>query len=358
MTDERRRPRTVEKPRDKGAPMRSRELPDYRQHPLVDRVSRKLPRPLQPAWQLTTRTVADAAHDRITTHAAGMAFYLLLSIPPLLIALAGTLGLIGMWVSNDWQADLAAFLLGISKRGLTDSAVDQVVAPTLDAFTRTRVTTVLSLGFVVAVISASRALRVTLDAIHTAYDLPHARPGLEQRVLCVLATTVAVALAPVALPALIAGPRLGHALEGLAPALLDGVGAVWQTLYWPVGIAAATLTLATVYHLGVPWDTPWRRDLPGAVLATAGVLAGTAGLRTYAAYSVDGNLVSAALAGPILLLIWLFLISLAVLIGAELNAEIERLWPTKARSPDDGDATTSAADILPPTSPATEPHDG
>ena len=89
--------------------------------------------------------------------------------------------------------------------------------------------------------------------------------------------------------------------------------------------------LTTLYHLGTPWSTPWVRDLPGALLALAGWLAGSLALRVYLAQSVTGeDSIYQSFAAPLaVLLLWLYVLGFAVLVGAELNAEIERAWPTR-----------------------------
>lgn len=85
--------------------------------------------------------------------------------------------------------------------------------------------------------------------------------------------------------------------------------------------------LATIYHLGVPWHTPWRRDLPGALLAMALWLTAAAGLRAYLEFSVQDDAAYSQVAVPIAVVLWLYLTALAVLLGAEVNAAIEKMWP-------------------------------
>jgi membrane protein len=121
--------------------------------------------------------------------------------------------------------------------------------------------------------------------------------------------------------------------EGVAAVTLTALG--WG--YWPaLGLLVLT-GLTTLYHVGVPWHTPWLRDLPGAVLAMALWFVAAAGLRTYVALSgLTGDAGADAayrrLGTPIAVVLWLYVSSVAVLVGAELNAEIEKRWPTSDRS--------------------------
>jgi membrane protein len=99
--------------------------------------------------------------------------------------------------------------------------------------------------------------------------------------------------------------------------------------YWPVVILILLLGLTSLYHLAPPRRLPWRRGLPGAVLAMVIFLAGSAGLRTYISFIVAHNHAYGTLAAPIAALLFFYLLALGVLLGAEFNAEIERSAPTR-----------------------------
>jgi membrane protein len=104
-----------------------------------------------------------------------------------------------------------------------------------------------------------------------------------------------------------------------------------QFLYWPTVSVAALAALATLYHVATPVRSPWRRDLPGAALAlTIWVLASFV-LRWVIGHSVGGTSIYGPLATPIVVLIWLYFLAIAVLIGAALNAAVRRLWPADER---------------------------
>lgn len=104
------------------------------------------------------------------------------------------------------------------------------------------------------------------------------------------------------------------------------MAAAWRFVYWPIVGLVGVGMLASFFHWAAPWRTPWRRDLPGALLAAVSWLALGAGMRVYTSRFIEGG-VFGLLAAPIAFLLWLYVTALAVLIGAELNAEIEKLWP-------------------------------
>ena len=182
-------------------------------------------------------------------------------------------------------------------------------------------------AFAVAVFSASRAVRVVLTSVTIAYDLEENRTSWAQRLYGLLATLAILVLVPILLPLLLAGPDLGLELAQYSWVPMV-VADVWPYVYWlGVGVGAV-VGVAGIYHLAAPWWTPFRRDLPGAVLAVGVWLASSAALRTYAEQAFIGREVFQVIAGPLVLLVWLYLLAFGVILGAELNAELERMWPS------------------------------
>ncbi|MGB0972342.1 MAG: YhjD/YihY/BrkB family envelope integrity protein, partial [Mycobacterium sp.] len=92
---------------------------------------------------------------------------------------------------------------------------------------------------------------------------------------------------------------------------------------WPSVVLLVFVGLVTLYHLGVPWRTPWRRDVPGALLAIVLWLLASVGLRFYLASSFKDDAIYSQLAAPIAIVLWLYITAFAF------NAEIERMWPHK-----------------------------
>jgi membrane protein len=142
----------------------------------------------------------------------------------------------------------------------------------------------------------------------------------------------------VVLPLVLAGPRL---VDRFLPSRLDVVNA----LYWPTVIVVSIAFLATLFHLSVPVRTSWRHDLPGATLAFAIWVLGSYLLRVVLESSTTS--IYGPLAAPIAVLIWLYVTALAVLIGAALNASIDRLWPevSTARARLEGAGARPSRDI-------------
>lgn len=284
------------------------------------------PTQVRRAVELMLRTVEDTVDDRVPGLAAEVAFFVLLSLPPLLLLGLGTVGYIGNAVPG-FADDAAERLLGLAGIVLTDDTVG-LLRPVVNGVLTEGRADLASLGVVLTLYSASRALRVIVVALTIAYDLPEQRQSWHHRVWGLGLTIVAVIVGVLAIPLLVLGPGFGRVIGSYVVAGDTVIDVVWRVAYWPVAAVLATALLAALYHVAAPWTTPWLRDLPGAALAMVLWLVGSAGLRLYTSGSVVADPVFAPLAGPVVLLLWLYVSAFAVLLGAELNAEIEKMWPT------------------------------
>jgi hypothetical protein len=128
---------------------------------------------------------------------------------------------------------------------------------------------------------------------------------------------------------LVAGPNFGEQIDTWVGADLTPLPAVWRATYFPAVVLTATLVLSLLYNLGIPGRSRWSRDVPGAVVASGVWLLGSGGLRLYGAYIADPGSEYGPLAGPIVVMLWLWLTAFAVLLGAELNGQIARTRPAR-----------------------------
>lgn len=299
-------------------------------HPVTLHLIDRTPRRLRPGVELVLRTVDDTLNDRVPGLAAEVAFWMILSLPPLLLAVIGGVGFIGESLGQDFQAELVTGILELAERVFAASTVKDVVEPTVTAIVQEGRGDVVSIGFVLVLWTASRATKVILTAVAIAYDLPDSRPGWKQRVYGFALTVAGFLVGLVLIPLLLVGPRFGGVVSDLFGGVTT-IESIWQTLYWPATGVVGMALLAGLYHLGAPWWTPWRRDIPGAVLAFLGAAAGTVGLRAYFSATFADDAIYEQLAAPIAILLWLYVSAFAVLLGAELNAEIEKMWPRGRR---------------------------
>lgn len=294
----------------------------------VKRLRDRLPPRVRAAVDLTVATVRDSLDDRVPGLAAEISFWALLSLPPLLLLAAAAAGVVGRAVGSDVRTQLVDRLQQLAGNVFTEDTVEQTITPALEGLLQSESTSLLSATFLVTIYSASRVLRIVVHAVTIAYDQQGQRPDWVARVLGLLYTVVGLVGGLVVIPLVVAGPRLGAIIErrlGLDMALAE----IWAIAYWPTALVLVTFALAVLYHYAVPWSTPFHRELPGAALATVLGLLLSVGLRTYTQRAFGGGGVYAPLAAPLALMVWLWLQGIALLVGAELNAEIEKAYPAR-----------------------------
>jgi membrane protein len=273
-------------------------------------------------WHLIRETTAVCFRYRVTGLAAEAGFFALLSLPPLLLGLVGSIGYLGDWIGSDVVKQVQQSIIDGSAKILTSDVVNEVIKKTLtDVFDGGRFD-IISIGFVIALWSGSRALNVFIDTISIMYGLGGMRGIIRTRALSFSLYVAAVVVGSIVVPLVLVGPTL---IGKLLPAQVGFL----NSLYWPVATILSVFSLTSLYHISAPVRTPWRRDVPGAVLTITIWFLGSFVVRWVIEASVGGTSIYGPLAAPIVLMIWLYTLSIAVLIGAALNAAVETLWPQR-----------------------------
>ncbi|MEV8017027.1 YihY/virulence factor BrkB family protein [Streptomyces sp. NPDC086554] len=275
------------------------------------------------AWLLLKDTVNSCVEYRILGLAAEAAFFTLLSVPPLLLSLIGLLAYVDRWTGANTIASVENNILEASRTVLSDRGVSQIAQPILEDVMRVGRPDVISIGFLFALWSGSRAVNVFIDTITVMYGLDGARGIVKTRLLAFGLFIVALLIGSVALPLMVAGP---DAVVQLVP----GSTTVVQIVYWPVVILLSIVFLTTLYHVSVPVRSPWVEDMPGALIALGMWVLGSFLLRIYLTSTVEGPTIYGSLAAPVAVLLWIGVSAFAVLVGAAVNAAIDRVWPSVA----------------------------
>ncbi|MFJ8149859.1 YihY/virulence factor BrkB family protein [Streptomyces sp. NPDC096094] len=275
------------------------------------------------AWLLLKDTVNSCMEYRILGLAAEAAFFTLLSVPPLLLSLLGLLGYVDSWIGADTTESLRTSILDASRAVLSEKGVEQITEPILDDVMKGGRPDVISLGFLFALWSGSRAVNVFIDTITVMYGLDGVRGIVKTRLMAFLLFLVALLIGSIALPLMVAGP---DAVVRIVPWSTTVV----QVLYWPVVIVLSIAFLTTLYHVSVPVRSPWIEDVPGALVALAMWVLGSFLLRIYLTSTVEGPTIYGSLAAPVAVLLWIGVSAFAVLVGAAVNAAIDRVWPAAA----------------------------
>lgn len=273
----------------------------------------------KPSWRyVARRTVREFSKDQCTDLAAALTYYSVLALFPAMIALLSLVGLVGQGPKT------VNTLLGIlSQVGATSAA--HFLRPTLMALSHTPgAGLALVLGLASALWSASGYVGAFSRAMNRVYEIGEGRPVWKLRPMQLVVTLITVVLcALVALALIVSGPAA--TAVGAAIGLGSTVVLVWNIAKWPVLLAVVVLVVALLYYATPNVKQPKFRWMSvGAFLAIVVWVLASVGFGFYVANFSSYNKTYGSLAGVIVFLLWLWITNLALLFGAELDAELER----------------------------------
>jgi membrane protein len=287
------------------------------------------PAPVRVPLQVLGRTLAKAWADRILGLSAEAAFWQILSVPPLLIGLLGSLGYLGSFIGDASVSEIESQLLDASAQALTPDVVDSLVRPTLADILGSGRLDLVSVGFLLSLWAGSSATATFMNTIVIAYDQRDVRGPIATRLMALWLFVVGMVLAVLTLPLLVLGR--GLLVAPLPREWQDTATVLVNAVYWPVVLIGLVVGLTSFYHVVLPRRLPWKRHLPGTLFAVAFFLVAVLLLRAYVADILTATLPYGALATPIAALLFCFFFGMAVLLGAELNATIQARWPAALR---------------------------
>jgi membrane protein len=277
--------------------------------------------------RLFRRTWDKAWEGNLFSEAAEAAFWQILSLPPLLLGLLGSLGYVAEWFGQDVIRSVQDAIIEWSRTAFSPSVVDQIIEPTVEDILQHGRGEILTVGFLISLWAGSSAMSSFVDAITVAHDQYGVRNEVWQRIFALLLYMASLVLLVIGLPLLALGPEL---LPKIFPVAWRQEITFWvDTFYYPALGVLIMLALATLYKLALPRKLPWHRGLPGAVLAMIVFLLSSIGLRLYIAWITTTGYTYGALATPIAFLLFAFFIGLAIVLGAYFNAAIQEMWPAR-----------------------------
>jgi membrane protein len=263
------------------------------------------------------RTVKEFKNDNLTDWAAALTYYGVLAIFPAIIALVSIIGLVGPSATQPILDNLAALTPGPAN-DILSGAVKQV------AGSRGGASVAFVFGIAVAIWSASGYVGAFARASNAIYEVPEGRPFWKLRPLQILVTVVMVLLLALsALAVVVTGPvarQLGDVIGAGSAAVT-----AWDIAKWPVLALVVSLMFSILYFAAPNVRQPgFKWITPGGVLALVVLLVASALFAIYVTNFSSYNKTYGTLGGVIAFLVWLWIANIAVLLGAELNAEIER----------------------------------
>jgi membrane protein len=274
---------------------------------------------LRDAWIVLRRAVGDARDDGLTTTAKALAYSLFLAIPAVFLVL---LGLFSLFAGEGAIEELVSRARTVMP-GEAATLLEESLRRTAQASTGGVVMTVS--GLALALWTTTSAASTLMAGLTRTFDREDERGFVRKRITA-LAIVAALGLgAALVFGLLVLGPHLERWVG-------DAIGAptltawAWWAGQWPVLVVALLFAFAVVLYFGPDGKRPaWRFVTPGAVTALVVWLAASGGLSVYAAYFGSYEKTWGTLAAVIVTLLWLWLASAALLFGAEVNAQVERL---------------------------------
>jgi len=282
----------------------------------------------KPSWKYTLRTAARRyiEHQNIDV-AAGLTFYAVLSVFPGLLVLASALGLLGQ------RGEATATILKLVDEVAPADVVKQVREPLQQIMHASSAGVTLTIGLVLGIWLSSRYVTAFSRGMNRVHEVDEGRPYYTLKPIQLLITLALVALVVVMVLLLVVSGPVAKTLGeqwGVGPTLL----VVWSIAKWPLLAAAAVLAIAILYYFTPNVKQPKFRWISlGALIALIVILLASAGFAVYIANFSNYDRFYGSLAGVIVFLLWLWIVNLILMFGAEFDAELERARELQAGIP-------------------------
>ena len=268
---------------------------------------------------IVVRAVKESINDNITNLAAALAYYAFLSIPALMLVAVGIFGLVG---DEDAVTEIIDRLEGVApQEALT------LLRDSLERVTETQSNSGIAMivvGSVLALWTLTGAMQTLMWALNSAYDREETRGFVKRRLTGLVMIVLLLVSFVLVFGLLVLGPHLSGWI-GSAVGLEALVKWLWWTAQWPLLILGLLLAFAAILYLGPNVDHPrWRFLTFGTSVSVLVWLLASGAFAVYVSQLGSYNKTWGSLAAVIIMLTWLWISGLALLFGAELNAEAER----------------------------------
>ncbi|MCU1324376.1 MAG: ribonuclease [Acidobacteriaceae bacterium] len=284
--------------------------------------------PLRSLWDLQgasvrvilQRTFKSFNRDNLLSRAAELGFYFLFALFPTLVSATSLLGLVARHASSICSELLAYLALVIPRSALG------IVLDTFNQTTAAATSGKVTFGLVAALWSASVGFSAIQDTLNTVYNVAETRPYWKARGSAILVTILLAIINTLTLATLLAGDYLSRIARVHIdqPALQWAAVIILRSLAWIITFAFITLFFAVIYYFAPNVKAScWRWLTPGAAVGIFGWIAASLLLRLYLHYFDTYSLTYGSLGAVIILLTWFYITGLMLLLGAEINSEIE-----------------------------------
>jgi membrane protein len=296
---------------------RTEPQPEHDERTLVDPEPRDLSKRDYPA--ILIRAVKQSLKDHITNLAAALAYYAFLAIPSALLVTVGIFSLVA--------GDNAISTIIDKLQGVVPQEALTLLQESLDRVTESESSsgiTLIVVGSVLALWTLTGAMETLMWALNNAYDREETRGFFKRRLTALVMVVLMFVGFALAFGLLVLGPVLSDAI-GSAVGLEAVLKWLWWTAQWPILLLGLLAVFATILYLGPNVEHPrWQFLTLGTTISVVVWLAASGGFAVYVSQFGSFDKTWGSLAGVIIMLTWLWLSGLALLFGAEVNAEAER----------------------------------
>jgi len=271
------------------------------------------------SWsELLKRTYRETLADDVANLAAQQAYYFFLALFPALLALIS----IASFFPLDNLVDQIQRMLA----KVAPPDVITIVGNQIAEISRSNAGGILTLAFLFTLWSSSSAIVSVASTLNAVYDITEGRPWWKVRLMAIGLTLGLAVFILASMTLVIAGPTLAEkvaAAIGMGPAFTWS----WKILQWPIVFVLVVTAIALVHYFAPDAEQDWIWITPGSVLATLLWIAASLGFKFYVSNYSNYNETYGALGGVMVLMLWFYVSGIALLVGAELNAEIEHASP-------------------------------
>lgn len=266
-------------------------------------------------WQLMKRVYNEIDEDEVFTRSAGLAYYFVSALFPMIFFLMAVLGLFAQ--SHNLQTSLlnytAQFMPGDAYR---------LVQKTLQEIANNSSGIKLVIGLGLALWSASGGVSSIMDALNRCYHVKDSRPWWKQRLISIGLTIAISALTIFALTIILYGGDIAEFVGSMLHLSTVTVLA-WRIVQWPVALFFVVMAFAILYYWGPNTEQKWQWITPGSLVGVLLWIGASLLFRVYLHFFNSYSKSYGSLGAVIVLLLWLYISGLALLIGGEINSEIE-----------------------------------
>lgn len=264
---------------------------------------------------LARRVYGQVDEDEVLTRSAALSYYFVFALFPMLFFLITMMGFLAQ------SGNLQAGLFGYAERVLPPDAFS-LLQKTLKEISRQASGLKLAFGLVLALWSASGGVSSIMDALNRCYHVKDGRPFVKRKLISIGLTIALSALVILALVMVLYGNDIAR-FVGVHTGLSDVTIRAWQVGQWALAFFLVVSSFALLYYYGPDVKQHWRWITPGSLVGVIAWVAASYAFRVYLHYFNSYSKTYGSVGAVILLLLWLFISGMAILLGGEINSEIE-----------------------------------